>query len=547
MMIGRRVLSNVRGFEAFASAMLSRNPVFITVLILFIVLPVCRAIVDSWAFPWYGHPDQDLVFLADGYRLATSRPPTYADHPGAVVTLISSFALFIYNVRLTISGLPSLTASATPSDVQWQGIFVVAKVMNASAVVALIFLSSLLLLRWLPRLHVALWSLLVSASLATQVELYQLRNEFYSAFLAYIAFLLTANWLAESYGSTSLRTSRHPLIKRDFCNQSWQRAAVVFACLWFSVIAKIQSYPLIVIFALGVVVWMLLQERNSQLLARAIQMSLVCALLIGGFSGVLSGRSIDFLQAIMASFILLFPALLCLISDGHGGLLSFPKHRTSFLLTALFASAVVAITSFLSNGLWLAVPLQPLRMTNYVEGGTNCLDLACRLQLGAHGIVYLFERSFDGSFIVWFALLSVGLLVFILVERSFVDKAALLPLSLLITAFAMAFLAGQRYAVDQYLNYQQPLFFLGLLMVAAGGAAAGGLWRSQLAKMLLLVSTVSIVLIFGRYSRYSRMTYVLPGNAMSNARKAEYYQLYCAPQHRGDMWKKSRIGNYCDW
>jgi hypothetical protein len=543
-MIGRRVLSNVRGFEAFVSAMLSRNHVFMAVVILVILLPICRAIVDGWVFPWYGHPDQDLVFLADGYRLATGRPPIYADHPGAVVALICAFALYIYNFSLTASGFPSLTTTATPSDAQWQGIFVVAKLINATAVVALIFICALLLLRWLNRLHVVLWSLLVSASLATQVELYQLRNEFFSAFLAYVAFLLTVNWLAGSCCSTTLRRPLYVFTEPYCFEKSWQRAAVVFLCLWFSVLAKIQSYPLIIIFALGVFAWISLQKSRSQLIAKAIQMSLACALVIGGFSGVLSGRSIDLPQAIIASFFVLFPPLLCLISDGQGELIAFAKNKTYFLLAAPIFLVVVATSSFLSKGLWLSVPLQPLSMANYVEGGANCLDLPCRLRLGTHGIFYLFERSFDGSIIVWFALLFVGLLVFFLIERSSMDRAALVPLLLVTTAFAMAFLAGQRYAVDQYLNYQQPLFFLGLLRVAEGGA---GSWRSRLSKILLLVSIVSILLIFNRYSRFSRMTYVLPVDAMSNARKIEYHSLYCSRQHQGDMWKKSRIGSYCNW
>jgi len=46
----------------------------------------------SWNQPWVANPDQDLVFLRDGLRLATLQQPGYSDHPGLVQMLIGAAA-----------------------------------------------------------------------------------------------------------------------------------------------------------------------------------------------------------------------------------------------------------------------------------------------------------------------------------------------------------------------------------------------------------------------------------------------------------------------
>jgi hypothetical protein len=118
-------------------------------LVCFLLL--LRSLWDSWSFPWYGNPDQDLVFLRDGIRLWTGTLPGYGDHPGLmqmVVVFLSAGFLTKLSALFTASWVFDLQQ---PGDTDWQALFVAAKSINVLLMSTLLALCGALLVRWLGR------------------------------------------------------------------------------------------------------------------------------------------------------------------------------------------------------------------------------------------------------------------------------------------------------------------------------------------------------------------------------------------------------------
>lgn len=149
----------------------------------------------SWNFPWHGNPDQDLVFLRDGLRIARLETPGYSDHPGLVQMLIGA-----------ISHLAEgSTAKTRLNDQDWQRVFEVQKIANSAAMAFLIGSVSVLLGKLTSNKRVALLlGIICALSIGTTTLVYQLRNEFFSAYLFYAAALIVAG-IAKA-GSKAPRT-----------------------------------------------------------------------------------------------------------------------------------------------------------------------------------------------------------------------------------------------------------------------------------------------------------------------------------------------------
>jgi hypothetical protein len=114
-------------------------------------LPLLMPLIDAWAFPWYGNPDQDLVFLRDGLRLATGLPPGYADHPDFLQMLLVSACVPLFRAG-SVLGVPLLQGSpGALLDADWQRLFVVSKLLNQTLMSALIFANAALLVGLLGR------------------------------------------------------------------------------------------------------------------------------------------------------------------------------------------------------------------------------------------------------------------------------------------------------------------------------------------------------------------------------------------------------------
>jgi hypothetical protein len=110
----------------------------------------------------------------------------------------------------------------------------------------LLLACSLLWVRWLGRGGAIAWALLCSLSLSAIVEVYQLRNEFYSSFFALVAMLLAVGILAHSREEIKApgRLSVIRFLPWVFC--SWLCCGFVL----ISMLAKVQVLPALLAFLL---------------------------------------------------------------------------------------------------------------------------------------------------------------------------------------------------------------------------------------------------------------------------------------------------------
>ena len=109
----------------------------------------------------------------------------------------------------------------------------------------------------------------------------------------------------------------------------------------------------------------------------------------------------------------------------------------------------------------------------------------------------------------------------------------------LLLAMAMAGVAGQRWAVDHYLAYQQPLLLAGLLIMSRASISFVWFWR-----VASLLVVLSIVLIYLRYPMSSRATYVKESIVLSpDVGRGD--GALCARQHAGVEWVHSSLWGLC--
>jgi hypothetical protein len=175
--------------------------------------------------------------------------------------------------------------------------------------------------------------------------------------------------------------------------------------------------------------------------------------------------------------------------------------------------------------------------------------LACVGRNSMDGIYYLFKRSIDGQFLALLVAIGMPLLVAASLWRAKrpssldpQDGCTVLLASVLIgSAFLMAAVAGQRWAVDHYLPYQHPFLFGGIIVMAGSANTFNLAWRSLQALILL-----GLILIFLRYPHDARKTYVKESLAVVVG-CPDCHTSLCADQHRGEEWKHSSISKICLW
>ena len=528
------------------------SPSFLVLLLLACALPLVTCLIDSWSFPWYGNPDQDLVFLRDGVRLWNFRPPLYGDHPGLLQMLVVWMALLFLKL-LAAAGFVQRFDPAYLDDSGWQQLFVAAKTVNVVNMVALLFVCSVMLLPWLARGRVLLWAIGCGASMALVSEVYQLRNEFYSMYFILIAVLVSINWFA--LGRKWL--ARDEAIKRSSFLFATLAALVCIACSFLGLMAKVQalpvllSLPIVVIFATFV-----LSERHLFLSYLACLLWISGCILVGALFFV-GSKNISLFQSLIVFVAIAGPPSLLISSAISGtpkGLLGLD--RVWLAAGSLSFCGVSAVFMFVADRFqWLELILNPFAARVHAVAYGSCPQGAvlCAVRQGVRGFSYLFERSIDsyllassfGFFVLFTCVLSLyraprvvrgsgGLGMnytrFVMVVSG---------CACLLLAMAMAGVAGQRWAVDHYLAYQQPLLLAGLLIMSRASISFVWFWR-----VASLLVVLSIVLIYLRYPMSSRATYVKESIVLSpDVGRGD--GALCARQHAGVEWVHSSLWGLC--
>lgn len=541
-----------RCWSAWASSRRSTFGYWLSILAVFLFV-LSRSLVDSWDFPWYGNPDQDLVFLRDGFRLLNGGVPGYGDHPGLIQMLIAAFAIFLLKLLPGLAGDSWIDGSAI-SDADWQYIFAMAKAVNVFFMAVVLSLCVVLAMRWLGRGWGLLWGLMSAASMGSVSEIYQLRNEFYSSFLVILGVLVAA-WASApglGRGSGKLHVAAQPALRALLCS------LVSYVLLCLGLLAKVQVLPVLfaTLLALFVIIWRYHGFLGARVFVVALGM-VVGAVLIGA-AGYFHGLGISISQSFGVLFLLASPSAFVLSCVWLQSAKAFPV-RFRGLWLVLIGSGFAGLTSLLLRLFgfkeWLLLLSRPLSVRSYAVAANQCLDgqLVCALRDGLSGYRYLFERSIDSYALAPIVGVSVviggGVVVVELLRRAGLRVSwrhdegwvgLFCGVVCLAVACVMAFLAGQRWAVDHYLSYQQPFLFAALILFASGKAPAVRVWRP-----LLALTLVSVLLIFLRYPEGSRRTYVKENIDVAPVAGRGDGSL-CAPQHAGTEWKGSSLWRLCD-
>jgi hypothetical protein len=528
------------------------SPFFLGLLGFVCVFPLIRSFADSLPFPWYGNPDQDLVFLRDGLRLWNFRQPLYGDHPGLIQMLIVWLALVCLKVAAAFGFVNEIEPNALV-DSDWQRLFVAAKIVNTVAMSVLLFASSLMLVRWLGRGSAVLWALCCATSMALVSEVYQLRNEFYSVFIALVSILVSINGFV-LFRSRLRRFVGMPSLFVGFISVT---ALVCLGLGFLALLAKVQVLPLLLFFSAVVVFFACFLSEFQFLIAYLFCLSWICCsvLIAGAFLPEFFGLSL--VQAVVVALGVAGPPALLMSSVVSLSKRGFGLAGAWVVINSVAFVGLSAFFLFVAVSFdWLVLLLNPLVARVHAVAYGACVDgdLWCVGRQGMRGFYYLFERSIDsyslapifGIAILLLALLSVARalrLSFVLGPRDPV-RLRLIPVlcgcSCLLFAIVMAFIAGQRWSVDHYLSYQQPFLLAGLFLMARSSLSLAWFWRST---SCLVV--VSLLLIFMRYPGASESTYVKESLLVDPVLGRGDGSL-CARQHSGVEWKYSSLWKLCD-
>jgi hypothetical protein len=454
-------------------------------------------------------------------------------------------------VLMRALGLVSGSDLMAPSDVQWQQIFVLAKAVNVTAMSFVLVFASLLLTRWLARGGALLWCLGCAMSMALVSEVYQLRNEFYSSFLAILAILIALN------GAVSM-LARHPWRRCAGGRDLAQSGLASVGCLWLAflaVLAKVQVVPVLLSFVI-VISLALVCLREWRFLWLYWISSFVGACCVAlGFSSSLVGVDVSVLQVVVVLTALVSPAALSASAAwlAVGGLAKMKSFSAAVLCVALTATSAL-FAGFAANAGWIGLLANPLSTRSHAVATARCEagSSFCVVKQGVNGILYLFERSVDAHALApWIAVLVISGALIVTTKllvganslfqaKPSTSLASLAALGCLGVAFLMAFIAGQRWTVDHYLSYQQPFLLAALIVLASQGGHLGLMWRGVVA-----LSLVSVLLVFVRYPLASRSTYVKE-SILEVPVVGRGDGSLCADQHAGDVWRRSSLWELCD-
>lgn len=514
------------------------------------MLLLARSVIDSWTFPWYGNPDQDLVFLRDGFRLWSDQSPGYGDHPGLMQMLVVALALSLLSL-LAHLGFPWVFDTLAPADADWQLLFVASKLVNALLMSLLLVGCTFLLMRWLGRPAASVWGVMCAVSMALVAETYQLRNEFFSAFMAVASMLIAVSgadfWYERSH-EKKVDGARNDLLFIGACVGS-------FALSFSSVLAKVQVLPVLLAFAIAVFVASFAcgSRRFKVLFAQALLVFIVAQLLVA--NRLYGGGELMTWQFVVVVLAVAVPPSL-VVATFLSSAPAFSLARLASGSVSLAACIVLASTylNFSQRAEWLGLLGSPASVRSYAVNADGCLreEWSCYGGGGVKGIAYLFERSVDSYLLAPIIAIVVCFGVcFCLVRLSWrraqamdatkrsgewVSLGGCLCIAI---ALGMAVLAGQRWAVDHYLAYQQPFLFAGLLLLARRSAPIWRMWR-----VLVVMIAISLVLIFLRYPEGSRETYVKEDITVAPEAKIGD-GLLCAAQHAGPEWQSSSLWRLC--
>jgi len=498
----------------------------------------------SWDFPWLSNPDQDLVFLRDGLRLFNLSKPGYSDHPGLIQMLIGAASQFLF--KITTSGQHTSTdgeiGQQLLTDVNWQTVFQIHKVLNGVAMATLIAISSSLVAKLFGKPIGLTWGAMTAFSMGTTVLSYQLRNEFYSAYFFYIAGLLLWLKVKKSYLHGSADSNK----SISFCT-----FLITSSLLYLSMLAKVQVFPLIAGLNIGVVAAAVSRtgcDRKAWLgtAAKTVGLCLAIALAIQHHS--LSAVTIATTSSVLL-FMLIPLIASCQLTTKKDKL---TKRETIKVLSA-FALPTAAYALIVDRLNWQTISWDPYAMSRYRIDQNGTCTIRCYAERIVDGISGLFERSFDGLIIA--QILSIAIPMMLLIahvnansrkQSQPLQNGAIWPVSLCGAAIAMSMVASMRWPVDHYLPYQQPLLYLSLLI------AAKDLWPKTFWKVLTTYALISLTLINLRYPPLAKKTFIKYTSEYLEERIYSHRLIsdtepICWPQHAGAEWDHSILGRACRW
>jgi len=405
-----------------------------------------------------------------------------------------------------------------------------------------------MLVRWLGRGWALLWAVVCAASMGLTVEIYQLRNEFFSSFFVIAAMLLSVNNLALFVGSCPKQVLLGKSVLFRVGMASWACMCLVVMGL----LAKVQVLPVLLAFLVvaPLLGFRLLGSRWLVCFAVAFGALFVCLSIL--FAGLSAGLPIEKLQGLLVIAAICGPSAIVLSSNFNLRRCEFLGKSINLLFVVVGCAGIGGSLLAVAKGFgWLGLVLNPLAVRTYAVASNDChgAGLKCLFGNSLKGFVYLFERSIDGYGLVilvaslvviaWLVRLARGSVGIFVGMKYAVFSYELAACTLIGVACFMAFLAGQRWSVDHYLPYQQPYLFAGIFMLARG--------LSPWAKILKVISfaiALSVLLIFMRYPDSSRQTYVKQVLEPRPIRSTEGDAL-CASQHQGNEWRNSSIWLFC--
>ena len=201
-------------------------------LFAFLILLATPACLIGWlgiGRSYFSIPDQDLLWLSEGMRLVRGVAPSYADHPGAIWSLISSF-----NLSALLRSVDPVSTfvfdpnQLLPESIAEKSVFLL-RIQNALVVSAIPVLFYVLALQYRIRKTIAAVSAFtLSCSTALLVAVSEVRHEAMSL-LFFGLFLIAVNSLVEA----------------AFCGSSaWRRVllvALAFASFFLLCFSKQQA------------------------------------------------------------------------------------------------------------------------------------------------------------------------------------------------------------------------------------------------------------------------------------------------------------------
>ena len=492
---------------------------------------------ENWSYPWFGNPDQDLVFLRDGLRLSQLKRPLYSDHPGLIQMILGAIAHLLHT-----------NGGAAFRDQDWQEIFRLHKGINAIAMATLLACCCEALSRLINKIKSAAIGACCAMSMGTTTLVYQLRNEFFSAYLFYLGSLIICLTIQKQRNRIKLSETPTPI-------QYWIPTAC--ATLYFlSLLAKIQVIPLMGLFCLGLAIW---SARSSLFQKQAwienLKLSILF-LLAWTIPLLLSGIEAASLPKAWAVLALsLFPIQLACT-----GFEANPKIRKINAIRSLigFAFGALLYTLITNQFHWELTSWNPMTMNQYTHAPKDTTDsyLSWLCRSAVDGYLLLFERTFDGQSvakalsIMTPVMLTAAIAIRVRNQtaeqkswRKSCGTDAIAGYAFL-CAGLMALAASLRWPVDHYLSYQQPLLYLSIgLMIKPKGH---GLFTA-----LAIYAILSATLINTKYTATAHATYVkiptptIQSQITGSLKRPSYNPGLCAPQHAGLEWRGSIVGEAC--